>query len=164
MYKPVELGTTEPASGKYYFIEQEWDNDKGQFVSVNKYFHNAWVAAKTPVTDNVAIMNWRTDTSGATQTNMATYNFQFRDNDISRTKYIEINKSGDKYITEEGIAITLTAGTLDGTTFTIKELPYDDGSLPDEDEDYYYNQYNNQPSYYDRHYVSYGNITYTRGK
>lgn len=162
VYKPVELGTTEPASGKYYFIEQAWDNDKGQYVSVNKYFHNAWVADETPVTDNVATMSWTTDTSGATQTNMATYSFQFRDDDSVRTT---ISKSGDTYFTSSGIAITLTAGTLDGTTFTIKELPYSGGmSLLDEDDEYYYNQYNNQPNYYSNYFVSYGNITYTRGK
>ncbi|MDE6774417.1 MAG: hypothetical protein K2J14_07315 [Treponemataceae bacterium] len=163
MYKPVELGTEKPASGKYYFISTSWDNE-GNSVSVNKYFHNAWVADKTPVTDDVATMRWSTDTSGATQTNMATYNFQFRDNSISNTVYTTIKKTGDKYVTDEGIAITLTAGTLDSTTFTIKELPNTDRYLPGEDEKDYYNQYNNDSQYYNNRYVSYGDITYTRGK
>lgn len=162
VYKPVELGTTEPASGKYYFIDQIWDTDKGQYVSVNKYFHNAWVADKTTVTDNVATMEWRTDTTGATQTNMASYTFDFRDNDISNPVETTIRKTGDTYSTSRGIVITLTAGTLDGTTFTIKELPYNNnyGTLPDEDYKWFYEQHQED----NPRYVYYGNITYTRGK
>lgn len=165
VYKPVELGATEPASGKYYFISSVYDYEKGESVSVNKYFHNAWVADETPVTDNVATMKWETDTSGATQTNMATYTFRFRDDDSVRST--TISKSGDTYFTSTGIVIALTAGALDGTTFTLKELPYDAsryGTLADEDDNYYYESYNHNLQSYSTRYVSYGNITYTRGK
>ncbi|MDE7228178.1 MAG: hypothetical protein K2N31_07640 [Treponemataceae bacterium] len=167
VYKPVELGTTKPASGKYYFIDEEWDEDKYEYVPANKYFHNAWVADKTPVTDNVATMEWGTDTTGATQTNIVSYYFDFRDNDISNSVETTIRKTGDTYSTSRGIVITLTAGTLDGATFTIKELPYDAsryGTLPDEDDGYYYESYNRNPQNYSTRYVSYGDIIYTRGK
>ncbi len=160
VYQPVEIGTAKPASGKYYYIDTFYDSSKGEVVTVNKYFRNAWVADKTPVTDNVARIRWTLDTSGKTQTNMTTYTFQFRDDTSVPTT---INKSGDTYSTNEGIVIDLTAGTLDGTTFTIKELPYSktkNGTLPDEDDNSYYNQY----KYYSDRYVYYGSITYTRNK
>lgn len=158
VYKPVELGTEEPASGKYYFISTSWDNE-GNPVSVNKYFHNVWVADKTPVTNPVATIKWTTDTSGATQTNMTTYTFRFRNDSSESTT---INKSGDTYFTSNSTVITLTAGTLDSTTFTIKELPYDNdyGTLPAEDYKYLYDNYEED----NPRYVYYGNITYTRGK
>ena len=156
VYKPVELGTEKPASGKYYFISTSWDNE-GNSVSVNKYFHNAWVADTTPVTDNFARLSWETDISGAKQTNMTVYTFVFN---FGRSQNETIYRMGNTYSNRNGTAITLTAGSLDGITFTIKELPNTDAYLPDEDNLYYYSNYRES----DPQYVYYGNITYTRGQ